>query len=138
MSSVLWRSKSWIGNRILTKSIGTGNFEPKEIISEYKFAEGTPENATAWNRALQFVGSKTNEGRTKQKMALLSAKQDLFDVSLECTNKKAVKGDTLEFEISITSKDKSTIVFAGTPKERVLNSLTENLFSPRLYFWNTR
>lgn len=116
VSSVLWRSKSWIGNRILTKSIGTGNFEPKEIISEYKFAEGTPENATAWNRALQFVGSKTNEGRTKQKMALLSAKQDLFDVSLECTNKKAVKGDTLEFEINITSKDKSTIVFAGTPK----------------------
>ena len=51
--------KASIGKRIVTKQLGAKNYQPMEIIDEYKFKEGTEENKKAWARAQKFVGHGT-------------------------------------------------------------------------------
>ena len=51
--------KASIGKRIVTKELGAKNYQPMEIIDEYKYKEGTEENKKAWAHAQKFVGHGT-------------------------------------------------------------------------------
>jgi len=55
-SQYFYPKKASIGKRIVTKQLGANNYQPMEIIDEYKFKEGTEENKKAWAHAQKFVG----------------------------------------------------------------------------------
>ena len=58
---LLWKNKSSVGKRIVTKQLGAGNHKIMEIIDEYKYPEGSEENKKAWAHAQRFVGHGKTE-----------------------------------------------------------------------------